>query len=406
VKMAKKEKWEWPAFPEKQEDPDQLDQLAVLDLKVSKEMLETEDHPVMLAPVENQDHQELLVNLDDQDKTVLMDFLEYPENKANPADLVQSEVSVQLVCLDPRDIKVNKVHLEFLEKWEDLALTEDLDHKENPVNKASKVFRVSLENLDDLALLDLKDSLVPKDLLDLKVTMDPWVPLDFLVKEEELESKDTRVTLVPLELKETPATSEHLVCPEKLAERVKVELLANVDLPVHLVKMDKEDQSDQLAQLDQKDPVVLPVQEVHKVLVDLVDDLDDKVPLVNHQAIKKFWKYVAELSKMRLLEPWLDLDQEESPLDHQAHQDIPVFRETKVPLDHLDLLDRTEFKDNLVCKEQLELTEPKVAPERKVIVVRQSLEHLANLALQDFLVLKALLVMEGMVAMASLVNLD
>jgi hypothetical protein len=47
-----------------------------------------------------------------------------------------------------------------------------------------------------------------------------------------------------------------------------------------------------------------------------------------------------------------------------------------------------------------------VAPERKVIVVRQSLEHLANLALQDFLVLKALLVMEGMVAMASLVNLD
>merc|ERR1712002_1092323 len=97
-----------------------------------------------------------------------------------------------------------------------------------------------------------------------------------------------------------------------------------------------------------------PVQEVHKVLVDLVDDLDDKVPLVNHQAIKKFWKYVAELSKMRLLEPWLDLDQEESPLDHQTHQDIPVFRETKVPLDHLDLLDRTEFKDNLVCKEQLD----------------------------------------------------
>merc|ERR1712142_1269227 len=329
-----------------------------------------------------------------------------PENKANPADLVQSEVSVQLVCLDPRDIKVNKVHLEFLEKWEDLALTEDLDHKENPVNKASKVFRVSLENLDDLALLDLKDSLVPKALLDLKVTMDPWVHLDFLVKEEELESKDTRVTLVPLELKETPATSEHPVCPEKLAERVKVELLVNVDLPVHLVKMDKEDQSDQLAQLDQKDPVVLLVQEGHKVLVDPVDDLDDRVPLVNHQAIKKFWKYVAELSKIRLLEPWLDLDQEESPLDHQAHQDIPVFRETKVPLDHLDLLDRTEFKDNLVCKEHLEFPGPKVAPELKVIVVRQSLEHLANLVFQDFLVLKALLAMEGMVAMASLVNLD
>merc|ERR1712088_718279 len=157
----------------------------------------------------------------------------------------------------------------------------------------------------------------------------------------------TRVTLVPLELKETPATSEHLVCPEKLAEKVKVELLVNVDLPVHLVKMDKEDQSDQLAQLDQKDPVVLLVQEGHKVLVDPVDDLDDKVPLVNHQATKKFWKYAAELSKMRLLEPWLDLDQEESLLDHQ---------------------DRTEFKDNLVCKEHLEFPEPKVAPELKVIV--------------------------------------
>jgi len=404
--MARREKSEWPAYPEKQGDLEQLDQLAVLDLKVSKEMLETEDHPVMLALEENQDHQELLVNLADQERTVWMDFQEYLENRVNLVDLAQSVVSVKPVCLDLKDTKVNKGHLEFPVKWEDLAATENEDHKENLANKAFKVFKVSPENLEDLALLDQKVYPDPKDLVVLRVMMDHRVHLDFLEKEAEPESKVTRVTLDLLDLKDLLVTLDHLECPENQDQRVTTELLENVDLPVHLVKMDKEDQSDQLAQLDQKDLVALPVQEEHKASVDHVEDLEDRVLLENRQVIKRFWKSAAELSKMRLQEPWLDLDHEELLLDHQVHQVMLDHKETKVPLDHLDLLDRTASKVNLDYKVHLEFPDPKDLLELRVTVVPQSLEHLAKLASLVFLDLKGLLVMAEMVAMVKLVHLD
>merc|ERR1712168_922440 len=148
------------------------------------------------------------------------------------------------------------------------------------------------------------------------------------------------------------------------------------------------DQSDQLAQLDQKDLVALPVQEEHKASVDHVDDLEDRVLLENRQVIKRFWKSAAELSKMRLQEPWLDLDHEE------------------LLLDHLDHLDRTASKVNLDYKVHLEFPDPKDLLELRVTVVPQSLEHLAKLASLVFLDLKCLLVMAEMVAMVKLVHLD
>jgi hypothetical protein len=170
--------------------------------------------------------------------------------------------------------------------------------------------------------------------------------------------------------------------------------------------MDSVDQWDHLAQLDPKDPVALLALEEPKVLVDLVVDPGDKVPLVKLQVIKKFWKYVAELLLMRLHAPWLDLDLRASLPVHLVHPDIPVFKETKAQLDHPVLLDKTESKDSLDFKELPDLMELKVQSEAKVIVVLLSLVHLVKPVLQDFLVLKALLVMEGMVAMAKPVPLD
>merc|ERR1711881_685992 len=157
-------------------------------------------------------------------------------------------------------------------------------------------------------------------------------------------------------------------------------------------KMDSVDQWDQLAQLDPKDPVALLALEEPKVLVDLVVDPGDKVPLVKLQVIKKFWKYVAELLLMRLHAPWLDLDLRASLPVHLVHPDIPVFKETKAQLDHPVLLDKTESKDSLDFKELPDLMELKVQSEAKVIVVLLSLVHLVKPVLQDFLVLKALLV--------------
>merc|ERR1711881_490969 len=174
-------------------------------------------------------------------------------------------------------------------------------------------------------------------------------------------------------------------------------------------KMDSVDQWDQLAQLDPKDPVALLALEEPKVLVGLVVDPGDKVPLVKLQVIKKFWKYVAELLLMRLHAPWLDLDLRALLPVHLVHPDIPVFKETKAQLDHPVLLDKTESKGSLDFKELLEFLELKVQSEARVIVVLLSLVHLVKPVIQDFLVLKALLVMEGMVAMAKpvlLVTLD
>merc|ERR1711881_257050 len=349
------------------------DHRVVLGLKVFKEMLETEDLLVKLVQWENQGFQEPQENLADQER---MDWTDYPEflvNKVNQVAQAQLEALELQVCLDPKDIKENKDLPEFPVKWEDLVAMEKEEFKENLENKASKVFKVSPENLEDLVLPDQKVC------LDLKDTMDHKAPLDFLVSVADKESRDIREILDLLDLKDLLVTLDLLEFPENLDQREMAVPPENVDRLVLLVKMDSVDQWDQLAQLDPKDPVALLALEEPKVLVDLVVDPGDKVPLVKLQVIKKFWKYVAELLLMRLHAPWLDLD---------LRALLPV------------LLDKTESKDSLDFKELQDLMELKVQSEAKVIVVLLSLVH------QVFLVLKALLVMEGMVAMAKPVLLD
>jgi len=406
VKMAKKEKQECLVYLESREDLESLDHRVVLDLKVFKEMLETEDLLVKLVQWENPDFQEPQENLADQER---MDWTDYPEflvNKVNQVAQAQLEALELQVCLDPKAIKENKDLPEFPVKWEDLVAMEKEEFKENLENKASKVFKVSPENLEDLVLPDQKVCLDLKDLLDLKETMDHKAPLDFLVSVADKESRDIREILELLDLKDLLVTLDLLESPENLDQREMAVPPENVDRLVLLVKMDSVDQWDHLAQLDPKDPVALLALEEPKVLVDLVVDPGDKVPLVKLQVIKKFWKYVAELLLMRLHAPWLDLDLRALLPVHLVHPDIPVFKETKVPLDHPVLLDKTESKDSLDFKELPDLMELKVQSEAKVIVVLLSLVHLVKPVLQDFLVLKALLVMEGMVAMAKPVLLD
>merc|ERR1712136_292280 len=115
---------------------------------------------------------------------------------------------------------------------------------------------------------------------------------------------------------------------------------------------------------------------------------DDKDLLVNHQVTRKFWRSVAVSLKTRLHELWPHLDQRASLLDHLVHQDILVSKVTKDLLAHQD---------------HLELTDPSEAKETKEL---PSLDQPERLACLDHLVLKVLLVMEGMVAMAKMVHLD
>merc|ERR1712136_263511 len=238
------------------------------------------------------------------------------------------------------DIKELNDHLVFLVKWDDPASLENLVLKEKLVNKASKVFKVFLESLDDRVLPDQKVYLV---LLDLLVY---------------LENSDARVNQ---------------------------ELLVNVDLLVYPGKMDNVDQSDSVAH---------------------VEDLDDKDLLVNHQVTRKFWRSVAALSKTRLHELWPHLDQRASLLDHLVHQDILVSKVTKDLLVHQDHLEPTVFKANLDYKELAEFLDLKVPLEAKETKEHPLLDQPERLAYLDHLVLKVLLVMEGMVAMAKMVHLD
>lgn len=147
-------------------------------------------------------------------------------------------------------------------------------------------------------------------------------------------------------------------------------------------------------------------QEEFKDSVDHVEDLGDKDLLVNHQVIKKFWRSVAVLSKTKLHELWPHLDQRASLLDHLVHQDILVSKVTKDLLAHLDHLEPTVYKVNLDYKEQAEFLDLKVPSEAKETKELPSLDQPERLVYLDHLVLKVLLVMEGMVAMAKMVHLD
>merc|ERR1712136_643890 len=202
---------------------------------------------------------------------------------------------------------------------------------------------------------------------------------------------DTRVTQVQLDLKD---------------QLVLLDLLVNVDLLVYPGKMDNVDQSDPLAQSDPKDQEVLLAQEEFKDSVDHVEDLDDKDLLVNHQVTRKFWRSVAALSKTRLHELWPHLDQRASLLDHLVHQDILVSKVTKDLLVHQDHLEPTVFKANLDYKELAEFLDLKVPLEAKETKEHPLLDQPERLEYLDHLVLKVLLVMEGMVAMAKMVHLD
>merc|ERR1712136_735169 len=202
---------------------------------------------------------------------------------------------------------------------------------------------------------------------------------------------DTRVTQVQLDLKD---------------QLVLLDLLVNVDLLVYPGKMDNVDQSDPLAQSDPKDQEVLLAQEEFEDSVDHEEDLDDKDLLVNHQVTKKFWRSAAVSSKTKLHELWPHLDQRASLLDHLVHQDILVSKVTKDLLAHQDHLEPTVFKANLDYKELAEFLDLKVPSEAKETKELPLLDQPERLACLDHLVLKVLLVMEGMVAMAKMVHLD
>merc|ERR1712176_88298 len=287
--------------------------------------------------------------------------------------------------------------------WEDLVLLEKPELKETLENK---VFKVSPENLEDQVLPDQKVCLDLKVLQALKEMMDHKVLLDFLERGVDKESKATRVTLELLAPKDQLVTLDHLVCPENLDERGNQELLENADLLVYLVKMDNVDQSDHQDLLDPKDQEVSLDLEGLKDSVDHEEDLDVKDLQENLQATKKFWKFVVESSRMRLLEPWLPLDQRVYLLDHQDHPVILDPRVTKDLLDHQDLLEPMEFKANLDYKDRVEFLELKDPLETRETKELPLLEHLVKPVYRDLQVLKVLLVMEGMVAMAKLAHLD
>jgi len=147
-------------------------------------------------------------------------------------------------------------------------------------------------------------------------------------------------------------------------------------------------------------------QEEFKDSVDHVEDMGDKDLLVNHQVIKKFWRSVAVLSKTKLHELWPHLDQRASLLDHLVHQDILVSKVTKDLLAPQDHLESTVYKVNLDYKELAEFLDLKVPSEAKETKELPSLDQPERLVYLDHLVLKVLLVMEGMVAMAKMVHLD
>merc|ERR1712136_101092 len=236
--------------------------------------------------------------------------------------------------------------------------------------------------------------------------MDHKDHLDFQVNEVVKESKDTRETQVQLDLKDQLVLLDLLVYLENSDARVNQELLVNVDLLVYPGKMDNVDQSDPLAQSDPKDQEVLLAQEEFKDSVDHVEDLDDKDLLVNHQVTKKFWRSVAALSKTRLPVLWPHSDQRASLLDHLVHQVILVSKVTKDLLAHQDHLEPTVFKANLDYKELAEFLDLKVPSEAKETKELPLLDQPERLAYLDHLVLKVLLVMEGMVAMVKMVHLD
>merc|ERR1711881_314954 len=98
VKMAKKEKLESLVYLESQEALESLDHRVVLDLKVFKEMLETEDLLVKLVQWENPDFQEPQENLADQER---MDWTDYPEFLVNKAPL---DFLVSVADKESRDI--------------------------------------------------------------------------------------------------------------------------------------------------------------------------------------------------------------------------------------------------------------------------------------------------------------
>jgi len=406
VKMDQREKLECLVFLEKVEDLDLLDRPEILAHKVSKVTLVTEALQVKLDQWANQDFLELLENLGGPERTDWMDYLVFLEKWENLVDQDLLGVLEQLVCPDQKENKESKDLLVSPVKWEDLALLEKLDLKEKLENKAFKVFKVSPENLDDLVLPDPKVCRDLKALADPKEMMDHKVHLDFLEREADKESKDTRVILELLEQRDLQVILDPLECLENLDARVNQELPVNVDLLVYLVRMDNVDQLDQPDLSDQKDPEVSLDLEELKDLVVHVEDLDVKDLLVNLQVIKKFWKSVAELSRMKWHVPWPHLDQRVFLLDHPDHLVILDIRVTKDLLARQDLQEPMEFKANLDCKDQVEFPVLKAPSETKEIKELPLLEHPEKLVYLDLLVLKVLLVMEGMVAMAKVAHLD
>jgi len=109
---------------------------------------------------------------------------------------------------------------------------------------------------------------------------------------------------------------------------------------------------------------------------------------------------------MKLHEPWLPLDLRLFLLDHLDQLVTQDLKVTKDLLDHQDLLELMEFKVNLDCKDLAEFLDLKVPLETREIKEPPLLEHPEKLVYLDLLVLKVLLVMEGMVAMGKVDHLD
>lgn len=186
------------------------------------------------------------------------------------------------------DLKVSK---DLLEKLVSLALL-DLPVSWDQLDYPEKTeVMVTMENQDDLAQLAKKVHKVPEVSLvpqehsvsrDTEVTLVPMEKRETLVPQEKMVTKVTLVSQVPLDFKDP------VVCQETEADQEHQDPQVHVDLMEHPDKLDLQDlletvdhlaslehlapreKLDQLAQEAQKDPKVLAV---NLVLQDLLDHL-------------------------------------------------------------------------------------------------------------------------------------
>ena len=120
----------------------------------------------------------------------LQDLLEYLDLKAKREELVLMDPQVPWVFLDLQVLLATEVHLDYQDQLVLLELEEQQDHKENVVTLDAKVKKVLLGLQVYQAHLA---PLVQEEKEEKKV---PWVNLEHLVLEEDLEIKVRLVLLV------------------------------------------------------------------------------------------------------------------------------------------------------------------------------------------------------------------